>query len=132
MRLYLITFGFSLFIPLLLVGFTGLPGAVIGYLIVMSILLVLLVWEYLRIRMQMSRDRKEAANAGAVRTAKNAAPAAGSDAPAAPSDAEDASESAGAHAAETPEPKRPRPSEIRAERNRRAEVMQRRTGKHSK
>ena len=113
-------------------GFTGLPGAVIGYLIVMSILLVLLVWEYLRIRMQMSRDRKEAANAGAVRTAKNAAPAAGSDAPAAPSDAEDASESAGAHAAETPEPKRLRPSEIRAERNRRAEVMQRRTGKHSK
>ena len=52
--------------------------------------------------------------------------------PTAPSDAEDASESAGAHAAETPEPKRPRPSEIRAERNRRAEVMQRRTGKHSK
>lgn len=132
MKLYLITFGFSLFIPLLLVGFTGLPGAVIGYLIVMSILLVLLVWEYLRIRMQMSRDRKEAANAGAGRTAKNAAPGAGSDAPAAPSDAEDAPEPAGAHAAETPEPKRPRPSEIRAERNRRAEVMQRRTGKHSK
>lgn len=60
MKLYLITFGFSLFIPILLIGFTGLPGAVIGYLIVMTILLVLLVWEYLRIRMQMSRDRKDA------------------------------------------------------------------------
>ncbi|MEG0324012.1 MAG: lipopolysaccharide biosynthesis protein, partial [Raoultibacter sp.] len=49
-KLYLISFGFSLFIPILLVNFTGLPGIVIGYLIVMSILFVLLVWEYLRIR----------------------------------------------------------------------------------
>lgn len=60
MKLYLVTFGFSLFIPLLLIGFTQLPGAVLSYLIVMSILLVLLVWEYLRIRMQMSRDRAAA------------------------------------------------------------------------
>ena len=100
MKLYLITFGFSLFIPVLLVGFTGLPGAVIGYLIVMTILLVLLVWEYLRIRMQMSRDRKEAA-----------------------------STTASASASEEP---RVRPSEMRAERERRAEVIERRTGKHSK
>ena len=100
MKLYLITFGFSLFIPVLLVGFTGLPGAVIGYLIVMTILLVLLVWEYLRIRMQMSRDRKEAA-----------------------------STAASASASEEP---RVRPSEMRAERERRAEVIERRTGKHSK
>ena len=57
-KLYLITFGFSLFIPILLVNFTGLPGAVIGYLIVMCILLVLLVWEYLRIRMELSRQTK--------------------------------------------------------------------------
>lgn len=49
-KLYLISFGFSLFIPILLVNFTGLPGIVIGYLIVMSILFVLLIWEYLRIR----------------------------------------------------------------------------------
>ena len=46
MKLYVITFGFSLFVPILLIDFTGLPGAVIGYLIVMTILLVLLVWEY--------------------------------------------------------------------------------------
>ncbi len=50
-KLYLITFGFSLFIPVLLVTFTGLPGAVIGYLIVMCILFVLLIWDYFRIRM---------------------------------------------------------------------------------
>lgn len=63
MKLYLITFGFSLFIPLLLINFTDLPGAVLSYLIIMAILLVLLVWEYGRIRMQMSRDRKEAESA---------------------------------------------------------------------
>jgi O-antigen/teichoic acid export membrane protein len=55
-KLYAITFGFSLFVPILLVNFTGLPGAVIGYLIIMCILLVLLVWEYLRIRFTVARD----------------------------------------------------------------------------
>lgn len=55
-RLYLITFGFSLFVPILLINFTGLPGAVIGYLIVMSILLVLLVSEYIGIRVGLSKN----------------------------------------------------------------------------
>ena len=36
-------------------NFTGLPGAVIGYLIVMCILLVLLVSEYASIRMDLHR-----------------------------------------------------------------------------
>lgn len=53
-KLYLITFGFSLFVPILLVNFTGLPGAVIGYLIVMTILLVLLVIEYVSIRLDLA------------------------------------------------------------------------------
>jgi O-antigen/teichoic acid export membrane protein len=53
---YLITFGFSLFIPVLLANFTQLPGVIISYLIVMSILFVLLVWEYLRIRFSIARD----------------------------------------------------------------------------
>ena len=57
----MITFGFALFVPILLVNFTGLPGAVIGYLIVMTILFVLLIWEYLRIRMALSRDNTVAA-----------------------------------------------------------------------
>lgn len=54
-KLYVITFGFALFVPILLVNFTGLPGAVIGYLIVMCILFVLLIWEYMRIRSALSR-----------------------------------------------------------------------------
>lgn len=58
-KLYLITFGFSLFVSILLVNFTGLPGAIISYLIVMCILFVLLIWEYLRIRMELS-DRLKA------------------------------------------------------------------------
>ena len=62
--LYCVTFGFSLFIPLLLVSFTGLPGAILSYLIVMSILFVLLVWEYLRIRRDLSRGRGAAQGAG--------------------------------------------------------------------
>lgn len=57
MMLYVVTFGFSIFIPILLVNFTGLPGAVIGYLIVMCILMVLLVWEYLRIRKDLSNTQ---------------------------------------------------------------------------
>ena len=34
----------------------GLPGAVIGYLIVMTLLFVLLVWEYLRIRSSLNKQ----------------------------------------------------------------------------
>lgn len=70
MRLYVITFGFSLFIPMLLISFTGLPGAVIGYLIVMTILLVLLFGEYLSIRLEMARAEK----AGGMRRADAAQP----------------------------------------------------------
>ena len=62
--LYVVTFGFSLFIPLLLVSFTGLPGAILSYLIVMSILFVLLVWEYLRIRRDLSSGRRASAGYG--------------------------------------------------------------------
>ena len=50
-KLYLLTFAFSIFVPLLLIGFTGLSGAVLSYLIVMCILLSLLVMEYVSIRM---------------------------------------------------------------------------------
>ncbi len=60
--LYCVTFGFSLFIPSLLIGFEGLNGAILSYLIIESILLVLLVWEYFRIRGDLTREsqiRKE-------------------------------------------------------------------------
>lgn len=53
-RVYLLTLGFSLFVPPLLIGFTGLTGAVLGYLIVMCILFVLLVTEYLSIHAELN------------------------------------------------------------------------------
>ena len=62
---YLITFLFALFIPLLLVEFTGLPGAVLSYLIIMSILFVLLVWVYARIRIELARHPERAMAGGA-------------------------------------------------------------------
>ncbi len=81
-KLYFITFAFSLFVPVLLINFTGLPGAIIGYLIVMSILFVLLIWEYLRIRMAFHREQR-----AAVAAAKAEAEAAGSDKRLRPSEA---------------------------------------------
>ena len=71
-KLYLITFGFSLFVPTLLVNFTGLPGSVIGYLIVMMILLVLLVWEYGKVRIALGERDKRAAAAEAERVVAHA------------------------------------------------------------
>ncbi len=56
-KLYIITFGFSVFVPLLLINFTGLPGAIIGYLIVMAILLSLLAMEYISIRMEFNHGK---------------------------------------------------------------------------
>ncbi|MDO4589789.1 MAG: lipopolysaccharide biosynthesis protein [Slackia sp.] len=58
-KLYLLAFGFSIFVPLLLIGFTGLSGAVLSYLIVMCILLSLLVMEYVTIRMNFSRKKTD-------------------------------------------------------------------------
>ena len=68
-KLYLITFGFSLFIPVLLVNFTGLPGAIIGYLIVMSILFVLLIWEYISIRMEFAKGPSDGSGSGSMSAA---------------------------------------------------------------
>lgn len=55
---YLITFGFSLFVPVVLIMLTGLPGAVAGYLIIMAILLVLLAGEYITIRRGIAERAK--------------------------------------------------------------------------
>ncbi|MGI6221725.1 MAG: lipopolysaccharide biosynthesis protein [Coriobacteriales bacterium] len=55
MKLYLIAFVFSLFVPFLLIGFTGLPGAVLSYLILECILFALLVTEYFSIRAKYKR-----------------------------------------------------------------------------
>ena len=55
MGLYLITFGFSLLVLILMTTMMGLQGAVVGYLIVMSILLILLVREYVLQRVKIAR-----------------------------------------------------------------------------
>jgi len=57
MGLYLITFGFSLLVLILMTTMMQLEGAVVGYLIVMSILLILLVREYIVQRMGFRRKR---------------------------------------------------------------------------
>lgn len=151
--LYIVTFGFSLFIPFLLVHYAELEGAVLSYVIVECILFVLLVWEYFRIRSSLHGkdviDGKLVA-AGTTQATRvegstsGYAPAGGT--------------AHGNHAAhgerpsfvelldpveagidddatledvveEAEPPVRPRPSEIRAERERREEIMRRRTGK---
>ncbi len=53
--LYLITFGFSLLVLILMIPMMKLQGAVVGYLIVMSILLILLIREYVVQRLKFSR-----------------------------------------------------------------------------
>lgn len=65
--LYIVAFFFSLFVPILLVMFTGLPGAVLSYLIVMTLLFVLLVWEYIRIRADLKRQEEARRAQGAPR-----------------------------------------------------------------
>ena len=58
MGLYLITFGFSLLVLILMTTMMQLQGAVVGYLIVMSILLILLVREYVIQRMNFGKGRR--------------------------------------------------------------------------
>ncbi|MGI6591139.1 MAG: lipopolysaccharide biosynthesis protein [Eggerthellaceae bacterium] len=55
MKLYLMTFAFSLFVPYLMVSTAGLNGAVDGYLIMMSFLAALLLMEYITVRISYSR-----------------------------------------------------------------------------
>lgn len=142
--LYLVTFGFSLFIPYLLIHYAELEGAVLSYVIIESILVVLLVWEYLRIRRDLSHGTGRFAPVSAAQTVASTPEEEGQGS----EDAHDDSErptfidlidpaDAGIDDAETLERvdeassqhRRPLPSEIRAERERRAEIMRRRTGK---
>ncbi|MBQ9004315.1 MAG: lipopolysaccharide biosynthesis protein [Eggerthellaceae bacterium] len=57
LNLYLITFGFSLLVLILMTTMMQLEGAVVGYLIVMSILVILLVREYIVQRLKFSKPR---------------------------------------------------------------------------
>ena len=57
MRLYLVAFAAVTLSSLLLVNLIGLTGAVASYLASMTLLLVLLVLEYIRIRHAIARER---------------------------------------------------------------------------
>jgi hypothetical protein len=72
--LFVMTFIFSLFIPILLVGYAGLEGAVLSYLFIEAILFILLGWEYFKIRMEAVRSAKSA-RATQNTTQSNTAPA---------------------------------------------------------
>ena len=54
-RLYLIAFAASAILPYPLVWLFGLTGAVVSYLAVMSLLLGLLLWRYVRMRRDIAR-----------------------------------------------------------------------------
>lgn len=99
MKIYIITFGFSIFVPLLMATYTGLPGVIIGYLIVMTLLLVLLIGEYASIRVNSAQE----VAAGLATGATNTQPAT-------------TQRLSGEETA-----KRPRPSELRADRERLAQ-----------
>ena len=57
MKLYLICFAASVVAPLILVNLLGLTGAVASYLGVMTLLLFLLLIEYVKIRRAITRER---------------------------------------------------------------------------
>ncbi len=122
--LYLVTFGFSIFVPILLIGFTGLPGAMLSYLIVESILFVLLVWEYLRIRNNLAHQGDVPENNGSPGSKQYHTEVQDTDQSGLPTQSEQ--EEAQKREDATEQEEKLRPSEIRARRLRREEVMNRR------
>ncbi len=139
--LYCISFFFSLFIPILLIGYTQLEGAILSYLIIESILCVLLIWEYFRIRHDLSQGKRTAvSSSGATASAIGGEEGEGgfeerprtTFVPLIDVADPEISEAEGDSGVEEEVPERPlRPSEKRAIREHREEVMRRRTGKHS-
>lgn len=123
--LYVITFGFSLFVPFLLIRYAELEGAVLSYVIIESILFVLLVWEYFRIRHDLSHGGGADGGEKAPGTRERTSMLDLIDPAMDGVDDDETLALEGAEAAE--EPRKLRPSEIRAERERRAEIVRRRT-----
>ena len=135
--LYCVSFFFSLFIPILLIGYAQLEGAILSYLIIESILCVLLIWEYFRIRRDLSRGKRSGVGTASPTSGIEGESAGGEERPRTtfvplidPADPE-LSEAEGDTEAMEVEPRPLRPSEKRAIREHREEVMRRRTGKHA-
>ena len=55
-KVYLIGFGFSVLVSMLMVGVTGLQGAVLAYLVTMGIVVVLLGMEYIDLWRRLKRE----------------------------------------------------------------------------
>ncbi len=134
--LFCMTFIFSIFIPILLVRYAQLEGAVLSYVIVEGILFVLLAWEYFRIRRDL--HGKTLTDDGTVITSSSKTSQMPSDRsertsfvdlidPADPelSEAENVDEDM---PSAVDDPPKLRPSEVRAIREHREEVMRKRTG----
>ncbi len=58
-ELYLITFVFSVVVLLVMINVSGLDGAVLGYLVSMAILFILLLREYISVRIEFARNPEE-------------------------------------------------------------------------
>ena len=60
-ELYLVTFVFSVVVLLIMIQVSGLDGAVLGYLVSMAILFILLLREYISVRIEFARHPEEEA-----------------------------------------------------------------------
>lgn len=140
--LFVMTLIFSIFIPFLLVRYAQLEGAVLSYVIVEAILFVLLAWEYFRIRRDLhgknlTEDDQAALSSGGS-LAKGQIHAKHGERSVERTSFMDLIDIADPEIGEaieedelpTEEPTKPlKPSEKRAIREHREEVMRRRTGK---
>lgn len=120
--LFVMTFIFSLFIPFLLISYAQLEGAVLSYVIIEAILFILLAWDYFKIRRDLSKAHARVDEEEEPELARPNFAALIDPADPEISEAETVDE-------EEQQPRKLRPSEIRARREHREEVMRRRTGK---
>lgn len=140
--LFCMTFIFSIFIPILLVRYAQLEGAVLSYVIVEGILFVLLAWEYFRIRRDLHGKTLTDADVASGGASAGSRAGRGSVEPQGTHSERtsfvdlidlgdpEISEAQNANGGIAPEeePQKLRPSEIRAIREHREEVMRKRTG----
>ena len=74
---YVVSFILALFTPMLLIRHAGLDGAVISYLITMSVLFILMLWIYFRIRFDKSLGKMSGEGVAGAGTGDGGGSAAG-------------------------------------------------------